>query len=70
MIQSILYRAGREGSFPDSFKKAKTVLIPKGTPGTKPQDYRPIALLNTMYKVLDMVVTEEVTKVVNPQLLR
>jgi len=66
MVQSILWRAGIEGGFPESFKKAKTILIPKGQPGNRPQDYRPIALLNTLYKLIDMAITNEVTAIVNP----
>ena len=63
-------KAVRERAFPTEFKKAKTVLIPKGKPSTNPGMYRPIALLNTLYKVLDKAITDEITKVVDPQIAR
>ena len=49
----VINRASEEGGFPDEFKRAKVVLLPKGEPQKEPQFYRPIALLNTLYKIID-----------------
>ena len=70
MVQTIVEKAVKRRAFSDSFKKAKTVLIPKGTPTTEATDYRPIALLNTFYKVIDLVITRNITKEIDPKLGR
>ncbi|EAQ86126.1 hypothetical protein CHGG_07379 [Chaetomium globosum CBS 148.51] len=54
------------GWFPDRFKKAKTIVLPK--PGKAPPvyqtpgGYRPIALLPTLGKVIESVVARKVTQ--------
>lgn len=53
MATCLIVRASKEGGFPDELKRAKTVLLPKGEPQKEPQFYRPIALLNTLYKIID-----------------
>ena len=46
-----------EGKVPDSWKHAAIVTICKGKGlDTDPQNYRPIALLNTMYKVFASII--------------
>lgn len=45
------------GYFPDKFKAAKLILIPKpGKQGTNPIDYRPISLLEVPGKILEKVI--------------
>lgn len=42
----------RKLKFPEWLTKGRVVLLPKGGDLTKPENYRPIACLNTMYKLL------------------
>lgn len=43
---------------PDNMKGACIVLIPKRKDSKEPQDMRPITLLNSMYKILDKIMTK------------
>ena len=50
------------GYFPDVYKKAEMILIPKsGTPGTSVKDKRPISLLNVDGKLLDKILNRRFT---------
>lgn len=52
-----------EGYCPEHFREAKTIALRK--PGkhnyTKPKSYRPIALLNTLGKVMERIITERLS---------
>jgi hypothetical protein len=58
----------RTGWFPERFKRAKTVVLqkPGKTPETcqTPDGYRPIALLPTVGKVIEVLVAKRVTSTV------
>lgn len=65
---AILNQAIEKGHFPSEFIKAKIVLLPKGVASTDPTMYRPIALLNGMYKVIDSILKDRFTKVIDPHI--
>lgn len=45
-------------------------MIPKGVPLEDPTKYCPIALLNGMYKILDAILKDRFTAVIDPNISR
>lgn len=56
LIGTLLNRCMTEGRFPDSWKRAKAILIPKGEAGS----YRPICLLDTLGKTLKRILADKI----------
>jgi hypothetical protein len=54
----------REGIFPECWKTAMVVLIPKVKFPQKPEDYRPINILPLFEKILEIVMSMQITKYV------
>ena len=55
-LTNIINASRKTGYFPESWKIAKVIMIPKpGKPHSDPNNYRPISLLNTMSKLAEKV---------------
>jgi hypothetical protein len=60
----------RLGYIPTNWKRAKVVPIPKpNKPGTDPNSYRPISLLNTLGKLVERILAARLTSFFNRQYL-
>jgi hypothetical protein len=58
LFQSLANKLLAEGRFPDLWKRANLVLVPKPGAAPGPSAYRPICLLDTMGKILENVLVE------------
>lgn len=60
----------REGVFPAAWKKQRLVLIPKGDkPPDEPSSYRPLCMLDTAGKILEVIIHERAKKALGPSYL-
>ena len=58
-ILTIFYsKLWEENKIPNDLKKAYILLLPKRGDSKKPQDLRPITLINALYKIFDKLVTK------------
>jgi hypothetical protein len=55
----------QHGVFPQAWKKAKVLPIPKVSSPTEPKDYRPVSILCVLAKVLEKIVHKQVSKYLN-----
>ena len=54
------------GHFPDTWKTAKVISIPKpNKPSTDPNSYRPISLLSTLGKLFELIIAVRLTSFVS-----
>jgi len=62
-ITKLFHRCLTEGTFPEPWKQARLVVIPK--PGkndlTSPKSFRPISLLPTLAKALETIIIQDLT---------
>ena len=57
MLRSTMQKCMEEGRFPDRWKRQKLVLLPKpGKPPGDPSSFRPICLLDTLGKLLEVII--------------
>lgn len=62
-VQEAFNHQLRTGEFPDQWKIARLVLIPKpGKPPGEPSSYRPLCMLSVLAKALEAVITSRITK--------
>lgn len=60
----------REGVFPKAWKKQRLVLIPKGDkPPDEPSSYRPLCMLDTAGKILEIIIHERAKGALGPDYL-
>ena len=60
----------RRGLFPNTWKRAKVIPIPKpNQPASDPNSYRPISLLSTVGKLFERLIARRLISFVNQQLL-
>lgn len=53
----------RTTQFPDRWKRASLVLLPKeGKPADSPSAYRPICLLDELAKLLERIITQRIVQ--------
>jgi len=66
-ITDLFGRCITEGRFPESWKKAKLVIIPKPGGGEKdrPKSYRPISLLSVLGKALETIIIKAIDRETN-----
>lgn len=57
IITALIRKIWQTNTVPIEMKKAYIILIPKKKDSNLPQDMRPITLLNSMYKLLDKIIT-------------
>ena len=53
------------GVFPNNWKVAKVVALHKGGPSDNVNNYRPISLLNVLYKIMAIILQKRISKEVD-----
>jgi hypothetical protein len=67
-LDEIIKRCITEGQFPDIWKEAIVVPVPKVQSSSQPSDYRPISLLSLISKLIESQLNEVLTDLIEPQL--
>ncbi|CAG9319122.1 unnamed protein product [Blepharisma stoltei] len=65
----LIRRIWKERYLPVEMKEALVVLIPKKKGTKTPEDYRPITLLNTVYKILDKIIATRLAQEINTKMI-
>jgi hypothetical protein len=58
-VRTLFYNSISQGTFPEEWKKANIVPIPKSKPANAVSDYRPVALTSTLSKCLERLLVSQ-----------